>query len=155
MGKEIEHKYTVNIELLPELTEGIKIIQGYLPTDSFTKTRIRVTSYHDDKHAFLTIKGKNKGATRPEFEYEIPVADGLELIQMCNGHLSKTRHEIEYEGNTWEVDFFDGDNKGLVVAEIEFEEIGDNYFIPEWAIEEICDNRYYNSNLLEHPFKNW
>ena len=156
MGIEIEHKFTVHKDLLPELGTGIKIIQGDLPTESLTKTRIRVTSHYNYKKAYLTIKSESVDGICQEFEYEIPVLDGLGLLQLCPTRISKTRHKIDYKQHTWELDIFDGDNEGLIMAELEFDEIGEMYHIPDWANKEVTgDERYFNSNLLENPYNTW
>lgn len=156
MGIEIEHKYLVNTDLLPTLKEGTKIIQAYLPSDSLIKTRIRVTSHYNYKKAYITVKGETVNGVRPEYEYEIPAVDGLELIQLCDNRISKTRYIIPYKNHNWELDIFDAANEGLVIAELEFDEIGELYYIPEWATEDVTsDKRYSNSNLITHPFLTW
>jgi len=156
MGQEIEHKYTIHLDKLPILPNGTQITQGYLPTESLTKTRIRLTSFEDNKRAFLTVKGAKIMSACQEFEYEIPFEDGKELIQLCDECIIKTRYVIPYEGNNWEIDFFEGNNEGLVMAEIEFQSIGETYLIPDWANEDVsADRRYFNSNLIDNPYKDW
>ena len=156
MAQEIEHKYTVHRDKLPIPADGIKITQGYLPTPSLTKTRIRVRSCKNIEAAYITIKGEKIGESCLEFEYEIPLEDGLELLRLCDDCVSKTRYEIPYGGNTWELDIFEGHNSGLIIAEIEFDTIGETYAIPEWADDDVTyDPRYFNSHLAEDPFKDW
>lgn len=110
-----------------------------------------------DKKAFITIKGKTKGISRPEFEYEIPSKSAKDLLKtMSKGGTEKVRHKIRYKGNLWEVDVFRGDNKGLIVAEIELKHEFQQFEKPDWVREEVTDDsRYANANLAVNPFKKW
>jgi len=146
----------VNLDQIPLPSNGIEIKQGYLPLSENVKTAVRVRVKGEE--AFLTIKGENKGATRQEFEYTIPVSEALELLEeLCHKPLiEKTRYEISVDKHIWEIDIFHGDNKGLVVAEIELAAENDQFERPNWLTEEVTDDpRYYNSNLLQEPYKNW
>ena len=127
--------------------------QGYVSVDPNKTIRVRSTN---DK-AFLTIKGKSEGATRKEFEYEIPKVDALELLDHFSvSELSKKRYCLSVGGKTWEVDEFFGDNEGLPMAEIELLSEDESFEIPVWIGEEVTgDERYYNSKLTLHPFKFW
>ena len=146
--KEIERKFLVegekNIELIrtgrPE-----RITQWYLNRDKNRVVRIRIK---DDK-AYITIKGRNKGITRDEFEYEIPYSDAVAMQSLAEGRIiSKTRWIIEYCGHVWEVDEFHGDLKGLILAEIELESEEDVFELPPFIGREVShDPRYFNSNL--------
>jgi adenylate cyclase len=156
MPSEIEKKFLVNLDRIPLPANGIEIKQGYLPLSENVKTAVRVRVKGEE--AFLTIKGENKGATRQEFEYTIPVSEALELLEdLCHKPLiEKTRYEISVDKHIWEIDIFHGDNKGLVVAEIELADENDQFERPNWLTEEVTDDpRYYNSNLLHKPYKNW
>jgi adenylate cyclase len=156
MPSEIERKFLVNLDQIPLPSNGIEIKQGYLPLSENVKTAVRVRVKGEE--AFLTIKGENKGATRQEFEYTIPVSEALELLEeLCHKPLiEKTRYEISVDKHIWEIDIFHGDNKGLVVAEIELAAENDQFECPNWLTEEVTDDpRYYNSNLLQEPYKNW
>ena len=106
MGIEIERKFLVDINKLPKLTNGHTIKQGYIQTQDYTTVRIRIS----EKEAFLTIKSKNKGASRLEFEYPIPLLDAQEmLMHICQDTVvEKTRYLIPYNGHTWELDIFEG-----------------------------------------------
>ncbi len=153
MGIEIERKFTVDPALL-RLENGTKIKQGYLPTTNKTAMRVRIA----DQHAFLTIKGTNQGATRSEFEYPIPLSDAHQIIEeLCKRpFIEKTRYLQEYAGNQWEIDVFEGENQGLMMAEVELESEDQQVEIPPWAIREVTgDLRYYNSNLVRNPYKDW
>ena len=154
MGVEIERKFLVDETLLPELTNGYTIKQGYIQTVDHTTVRIRIR----DKEAFLTIKGKSQGASRLEFEYPIPLSDAQEMLtNLCHTSLiEKTRYLVEHEGHTWEVDLFDGSNKGLIIAEIELESEDEEFSLPAWITKEVTDDvRYFNSNLIQRPYINW
>jgi adenylate cyclase len=154
MAQEIERKFLIDLDKLGPLKNGIDIKQGYISTRDKTVVRARVAG---DK-AYLTLKGKNSGVTRTEFEYEIPVSDASQIIsELCNGLIvEKTRYLISYSEHVWEVDIFHGDNDGLVVAEIELVSENTNFDKPVWVGKEVSgDVRYYNSSLLDNPFRTW
>ena len=114
MGIEIEHKYlVVNDKYRNMASSSHRIMQGYLSREPQRTVRIRVK----DKQGFITIKGKNVGDTRAEFEYPIPIDDAMQLLNMCLPTvIEKTRYLVPFEGHTWEVDEFHGARQGLVVA---------------------------------------
>ncbi|MCI5144554.1 MAG: CYTH domain-containing protein [Candidatus Electrothrix sp. AR3] len=154
MAQEIERKFIIDISQLGELKSGVEIKQGYISTVDNSTVRIRLSG---DK-AFLTLKGENTGATRSEFEYAIPVKDANEMLaELCSGPvIDKTRYLVEHCGHTWEVDIFRGDNDGLIVAEVEMQSENESVDIPPWVMKEVTgEAKYYNSNLLNNPFKNW
>jgi adenylate cyclase len=154
MALEIERKYLVDLEKLGTLENGIRIKQAYLSTNKEAVVRVRVKN---DK-AYLTIKGSNIGVTRLEFEYEIPLDEANEMLdKLCQKPvIDKTRYLIDYENHTWELDIFYGDNEGLVVVEVELSSEDETIILPSWVKEEVsCDSRYYNSNLMKNPYKNW
>jgi|SaaInlStandDraft_4_1057021.scaffolds.fasta_scaffold66379_3 adenylate cyclase len=164
MAKEIERKFLVNVEKFVNETvvKSIEILQGYIPRDNNVVVRIRLNKWDGNEKALLTIKGPNQGISRDEFEYEIPFKDGLEMIdKFCvTGNeeivISKIRHYVEYEGNTWEVDFFRGDNKGLVIAEIELDSENATFKKPIWVMSEVTGQpKYYNNNLMNNPYNTW
>ena len=97
------------------------------------------------------------GASRPEYEYEIPRKDAQELLDMfVQNDLTKTRYKITYAGKLWEVDEFSGENKGLVIAEIELDREDEEFELPDWVRLEVTgDKKYYNSRLTENPYSNW
>lgn len=153
MGREIERKFLVRDTRWKRGAVGVPVRQGYLGTGADCVVRVRVMG----DRAFLTIKGRTVGAARPEFEYPIPHADGLQLLDLCaRPIIEKTRYRIEHGGLTWEVDEFHGANAGLVVAECELESEAQEIDKPAWVAEEVTgDPRYYNSNLAAHPFTTW
>lgn len=155
MGIEIERKFLVHPEKWKNLEKptGENFRQGYLLTDPQKTIRVRQTS---DK-GFLTIKGISIGATRTEYEYEIPNLEAKELLdQFAVSELSKVRYEILFENHVWEIDVFFGDNEGLIVAEIELTSENEKFNLPNWIGKEVTgEEKYYNSNLTQLPFKKW
>lgn len=153
MAKEIERKFLVDLSLL-DLPKGIRIVQGYIPTQGKTVVRVRIKG----EQAFLTIKGQNQGAVRSEFEYAVPLDDANQMIdELCEKPLiDKTRYNIPYGDHLWELDIFAGENTGLVVAEVEMSSEDETVDLPEWVTQEVTgDAKYYNSNLLSNPYSNW
>jgi len=107
---------------------------------------------------FLTIKGKTEGMARNEFEYPIPLTEAALLLdQLCLRPLiEKTRYTLEYGGRTWEIDEFNGDNRGLILAEVELDSIDEQVELPPWVGDEVTgDQRYYNASLIQNPYRNW
>lgn len=155
MGKEIERKFLLHHEKWQQLEKptGELYRQGYLLTDPQKTIRVRVTP----TKGFITIKGITVGATRLEYEYEIPLSEAGELLDNFSAAvLSKIRYKIVYQHKTWEVDEFLGDNAGLLVAEIELESEEEAFETPEWVSHEVTgDPKYYNANLTITPYKDW
>ncbi|MDP9076199.1 MAG: CYTH domain-containing protein [Bacteroidota bacterium] len=155
MGIEIERKFLVDHEKWNHVTKpaGTYFRQGYLLNENNRTLRVRVA----DTRAFITIKGGTSGISRKEFEYEIPVADGIELLDnFAISQVEKTRYRIDFAGKLWEVDEFYGDNAGLITAEIELQHEDEAFELPEWvAVEVSMDAKYYNSNLSVNPFNSW
>ena len=155
MTVEIEHKYLLKHDLWKEVIphKSIDIKQAYISTDPHKTIRVRTNG----EKGYITIKGKNSGASRLEFEYEIPLGDAELLIENFTTNLiEKTRHYIVFAEKTWEVDEFKGANKGLFVAEIELLTEDEHYELPPWVGDNItADQKYANSNLALKPFANW
>lgn len=146
MGLEIEHKYLVKNDSYKELASRCThIVQGYLCRNPERTVRVRISG----DNAYITVKGKNHGATRAEFEYEIPIEDARRMMDLCLPPvLDKTRYYIPTGTHTWEVDEFHGKHIGLVTAEIELHSIDEDYDLPDFVGEDVTgDPRYYNSNL--------
>ena len=152
MGIEIERKFLVVGDAWRQ-APATAYAQGYLNRDKQRTVRVRVVQ----QQAWLTIKGANAGATRAEFEYPIPLADAEQLLALCDGPLvRKLRRIVEHAGSRWEIDEFQGDNAGLVVAEIELASEQASFEKPAWLGAEVThDPRYYNSNLAAAPFSTW
>jgi len=153
MGKEIERKFTVKGDAWRSLAKGTHYRQGYL--SSVKERTVRVRTIED--RGFLTIKGLTSGVTRLEFEYDIPVKDAEGLLGLCERPLiEKSRYKINFQGLTWEVDEFYGENQGLILAEVELESEDQPFEKPEWIDQEVSsDPRYFNSNLIKHPYTQW
>lgn len=155
MGKEIERKFLINKPEwdLIDKPSGKRLRQGYLVSDPNKTIRVRTTQHQ----AWITIKGISIGASRLEYEYEIPLAEGLELLDnFATSELEKIRYEVFYKGKTWEIDVFSGDNDGLIVAEIELAAEDEPFDLPGWVANEVThEKKYYNSNLTQYPFKLW
>ncbi len=154
MAIEIERKFLLTGTTWKNLAPGTSYRQGYL--NSIKERTVRVRTI-DDK-GFLTIKGISVGATRVEYEYEIPFDDAENLLnELCEKPIiEKNRYKITHAGFVWEVDEFFGENDGLVVAEIELESEDQTFDKPEWVGEEVTgDPRYFNSNLIKNPFLKW
>jgi adenylate cyclase len=144
---EIERKFLVHAELLPDLNSFEKNLlkQAYLQKSEKCTVRVR---WHDDR-AFLTIKGKSTRFSRPEFEYEIPKTEAESMFEMASDNcIEKTRYLIPIGDKTWEVDVFSGSLNGLILAEVELKSEDEALFLPNWIAEEVSlDNRYFNSSL--------
>jgi adenylate cyclase len=154
MGVEIERKFLLANDAWRGLGGATPMRQGYLVADPVRTVRVRI----EGARAVITVKGKSSGASRGEWEYEIPVADALELLDgLCEQpQVDKIRHRIDYAGHTWEVDEFLGINAGLVVAEIELGAEDEAFDKPDWIGQEVTgDVRYYNSSLIRHPYSQW
>ena len=155
MAIEIEHKFLLaNDDWRKHISRSVKYRQGYLSSQATSSIRIRIS----DNHAWLNIKSATIGTHRYEYEYEIPLPDANEIINtLCRKPIiEKTRHFVIDDGNTWEIDEFEGDNEGLCVAEIELSEIGKTFSKPGWLGDEVTDDlRYYNNNLAINPYSEW
>lgn len=154
MAKEIERKFLVKRDAWTPQGAGLHFKQGYLNSQKERIVRVRI----EGTSAKLTIKGVTKGVSRSEFEYAIPCEDAAVLLdELCERPLiDKHRHVERHAGRLWEIDVFHGENDGLIVAEIELESETEAFDVPAWADEEVSgDPRYFNSNLLKHPYSTW
>ena len=146
MGMEIEHKYlVVNDSYRQMACEETEIKQGFLSRDPERTVRVRVR----EGQGFITVKGRGEGAAHPEFEYEIPLEDALQMMELCEPPvIEKTRYFVFHGGNRWEVDEFHGDQEGLVIAELEVPSEDYRFSLPPFVgLEVTGDPRYYNSQL--------
>ena len=155
MAQEIERKFLVKGDFKSEAFKSTRITQGYLSSVPERTVRVRVKG---DK-GFITIKGigNESGASRFEWEKEIPVDEVRDLLKICEpGVIDKTRYLVKNGDFTFEVDEFYGDNDGLTVAEIELPDEDTQFNRPAWLGEEVTgDVRFYNSMLMKNPYKNW
>lgn len=152
MAKEIERKFLVKNGAWRQ-EKGTKYRQGYLNSAKERIVRVRTIN----NKAYLTIKGITVGASRMEFEYEIPRKDADGLLDICEKPLiEKIRYKVKEGGFIWEIDEFFGENQGLIVAEVELESEDQNFPKPDWVGEEVTgDPRYFNSNLIQNPYTKW
>lgn len=154
MPVEIERKFLVcSSDWRDRVVHSFQLAQAYLSTDPARTIRVRIKN----TEAYLTIKGKGTDISRPEFEYKIPLAEAQELLLLCESKpIQKTRYEVQFAGKTWEIDVFEGENEGLVIAEVELESEDEHVELPPWIGAEVSqDKRYFNAYLSQHPFKSW
>ncbi|MES2127420.1 MAG: CYTH domain-containing protein [Pseudomonadota bacterium] len=154
MGIEIERKFLLFGKEWRNLAEPVLLRQGYLSLDPDRTVRVRV----EGQRGVLTIKGRSEGATRGEWEYDIPLAEANELLErLCQKPLvEKFRRKIPFGGHVWEVDEFIGANAGLVLAEIELKAEDEPFDKPGWIGEDVTgERRYYNSSLIRSPYATW
>lgn len=156
MAQETEKKFLVIAsDFKNEAQKHTRITQGYLSSVPERTVRVRVKG----ELGFITVKGigNDSGASRYEWEKEIPVAEAKELLKICEpGIIDKTRYEVKSGDHTFEVDEFYGENEGLVVAEIELKNEHDHFIKPAWLGTEVTgDVKYYNAMLMKHPHTKW
>lgn len=161
MGIEIERKFLLaNDHWRAAITRSAHIAQGYLVgvralRDGTTRASVRVRI--SDEQAWLNIKSAELGIARAEYEFPLPLVDARSMLDtLCDGVLEKTRHHVDVDGWLFEIDEFLGENCGLTVAEIELPAVDASFPRPAWLGREVSNlERYYNVNLLEHPFTQW
>jgi adenylate cyclase len=154
MAVEIERKFLVDQKRLGPLVDGQSMRQGYISTTELSVVRVRIAG----TAAWLTIKGETRGSIRSEFEYAIPPQDARQIIdEMCGGQvIIKTRYRRHHAGHCWEIDVFEGDNTGLIVAEVELARESEAVQLPDWVTREVTgDPRYYNNCLATRPYCHW
>jgi adenylate cyclase len=155
MATEIERKFlVVKNDWKKQIERSVEYRQGYIASDANRSVRVRIGG----GKAWLTVKGSTRGISRLEFEYAIPLSDAREMLRaLCAGPLiEKTRHIVPYAGQRWEIDVFEGDNAGLIVAEVELDDENERVQLPAWVGAEVStDARFYNSCLAERPFSQW
>lgn len=154
MPYEIERKFLVKDDRWRGLAEGRLYRQGYLSSHADRTVRVRIAGLS----AFLTVKGRNEGGKALEYEYPIPLHDAEIMLEKLalKPLVEKMRCKVPYQGLTWEIDEFLGENSGLVLAEVELESLEQNIELPEWVGEEVTgDPRYFNANLIKNPYRLW
>lgn len=154
MAKEIERKFLVAGDYKQAAVSSSHIVQGYIGRTPSLTFRIRLR----DERGYLTVKGRTDeaGMSRDEWEYEIPAADARELLAHSGGTIEKRRYMVPAGRHTFEVDEFFGANEGLTMAEVELSSPDETFERPAWLGEEVTgDKRYYNSQLLQHPYSAW
>lgn len=154
MAREIERKFLVKNDSWKNGCPGLPCRQGYLVTGDDITVRVRILG----DEGYLTVKGRTEGLSRDEFEYRIPVVDAEAMLGSLSrgGTVEKIRYHIEVKGFIWDVDEFLGENKGLVVAEVELEDEDQQPELPAWLGQEVTGEvRYYNAYLAGKPFSTW
>ena len=154
MAKEIERKFLVAGDYKQDAVSSSHIVQGYIGRTPSLTFRIRLR----DERGYLTVKGRTDeaGMSRDEWEYEIPAADARELLAHSDGSIEKRRYMVPAGRHTFEVDEFFGANEGLTMAEVELSSPDEAFERPAWLGDEVTgDKRYYNSQLLQHPYSAW
>ena len=155
MAQEIERKFLVKGEFKNSAKKETRIIQGYLSSVPERTVRVRLKG----EKGFITIKGigNESGASRYEWEKEIPTDEVKDLLNICEaGVIDKTRFLVDSGAHTYEVDEFYGENQGLIVAEVELSSEDEKFNKPEWLGEEVTgDVKYYNSMLMKNPYTKW
>ena len=156
MALEIERKFLVTDESYKAIAfHSDRIAQGYICREGGNSARVRVRG----EKGYITIKGPSTddGLSRYEWEKEIPASEAWELMKLCHGGIiDKTRYLVKCGRHTFEVDEFHGDNEGLVVAEVELEELDEKFECPQFIGKEVTgEKRYYNSHLTRMPYKLW
>lgn len=154
MPVEIERKFLVSGNTWKQSAEGILFRQGYLSTDKQRTVRVRIAG----TQGFMTVKGLTVGISRAEFEYPIPIEDARTMLDsLCLAPLiEKWRYTVIDHGVQWEIDEFLGENAGLVIAEVELERDDQQVALPGWVGQEVSgDPRYFNANLIAHPYRTW
>lgn len=161
MGTEIERKFLLTDDSWREHIEcSTRMVQGYLIDAAALdnglarcSVRVRIAG----EQTWLNVKSARLGIERSEFEYPLPMADARQMLdELCNGRVEKIRREVSVDGNTFEIDEFLGDNAGLIVAELELSATDAAYPHPSWLGREVSHMpRYYNVNLIEHPYARW
>ena len=154
MGIEIERKFLVKNNLWKaEADQGTDFMQGYLTRGGDCSVRVRI----EGNRANLNIKSATLGIHRQEFEYAIPLDEAREMLDLfCIRTVSKKRYKVKYAGQTWEIDVFEQDNTGLVIAEIELNHADEEFAHPPWLGDEVSSQpRYYNTELAKNPYNQW
>ncbi len=155
MPTEIERKYLLrNDDWQLDADSGTQYEQGYIVGSDKGSVRIRTQG----SDAFINIKSATLGIKRQEYEYAIPLNEAQEMLSsLCAKPLiKKTRYIVNVNGDKWEIDVFDGENTGLIVAEIELQSEDQSIELPAWCGQEVSDDvRYYNVNLTKHPYTKW
>lgn len=152
MAVEIERKFLVTGSPW-EQVPGRRLVQGYLAEQGGVSVRIRL----DGGQGILGVKGPTRGTSRVEVEVGVPLAEAEALLALCGTRVvAKHRHLFPFGDHTWEIDVFEGENLGLVVAEVELGSEEEAPLLPPWVGREVThDPAYTNLRLAERPFRTW
>jgi len=152
---EIEHKFLVKDDSW-RLNAGAGVLyrQGFIASDATGMVRVSLTA----EKSWLTIKRAQSPIRRLEYEYPLPRNEAEEMFsEAClPGRIEKQRYRLPHAGHVWEIDVFEAENTGLVVAEIELSGEDETFVRPDWLGEEVStDTRYYAMNLARRPYQTW
>ena len=153
-GREIERRFLVRGDAWRRGVQGTFYRQGYLVASDDCVVRVREAG----EKAWLTIKGRREGLSCPEYEYPLPLSEAIDMLQnICmRPFIEKTRYSLDFKGMVWVVDEFEGENKGLVIAEVELAQEHQVVELPPWTGREVSfDPKYLNMNLMKHPYGRW
>ena len=151
MAQEIERKFLISGDGWKSgIESSARLQQGYLSTSAKATVRVRI---YDDSKAVLTLKGRQEGICRAEFEYVIPLEDARELMEIARPNIvEKRRYKVPFEAHVWEVDVFEGQHAGLILAEVEMRSADEHVALPSWIGCEVSDDdRYANASLSRNP----
>ena len=151
MAQEIERKFLISGDGWKSgIESSARLQQGYLSTSAKATVRVRI---YDDSKAVLTLKGRQEGISRAEFEYAIPLEDARELMEIARPNIvEKRRYKVPFEAHVWEVDVFEGQHAGLILAEVEMRSADEHVALPSWIGREVSDDdRYANASLSRNP----
>lgn len=154
MAIEIERRFLVRKDIRRLCRDGVRIVQGYLPSDGEHTVRVRLAG----SKGTLTMKGRRRGLCRDEVEYSLPEHYAARLLRTAcrTGLIEKTRYLVHHHGLCWEVDVFEGENAGLVIAEIELSHPEQLVPLPDWVGAEVTHIlAYSNSSLSRSPIRRW
>jgi len=160
-NKELEMKFQIDEKYLSiifsQADSSYTIMQGYVGDSN--NVRVRCTNENGICLSYLTLKGRREGISRDEFEYDIPYSEGVSILEdLCDSVILKCRYLVKHKKNNWEIDVFQGDNSGLIIAELEVPKLDYDVEMPEWIdqwVEVSKDDKYYNAYLAKHPYRKW
>lgn len=158
MAQEIERKYLVDTSLFDTKLGGLYTISGYLDTKNQGISQIRIAHCLSKGKGYINIKGNRSTSSRLEVESNIHVSEAEKLLDLIpdNQKIYKKRIKSSFQNNDWSVDVYDGNNKGLVIAEIEIPHEEYEYSLPNWVTIDVTnDDSFYNVNLVKHPWNTW
>lgn len=154
MAIEIERRFLVRKDVRRFCWDGVRIRQGYLPSDGENTVRVRLAG----DRGTIAVKSRRRGLCREEREYPIAAAAAVRLLRdSCReGLIEKTRYRVSHGGLCWEIDVFEGDNAGLIIAEVELSHPDQLVPLPDWVGAEISHvTAYSNSSLSRMPIRRW
>jgi CYTH domain-containing protein len=148
MAIEIERRFRVSSDAWrASVARSTRITQGYLAITEYSVIRVRVR----DENGYVTIKSRDGGLARQEFEYAIPLEDAKSILNLCGDRiLQKIRHEVTYAGYCWEIDEYLEPFEDLIIAEVELQSEREEPPRPPWIGDDIThDGSFSNAALAQ------